>query len=109
MENTVEQGREVFSGEASYYGPKFHGKRTASGEIFDMYKKTAAHKTLPFNTILEVTNLSNRKQVIVRVNDRGPFVKGRILDLSYGAAREIDMLGSGVARVKVRILKHGSQ
>jgi len=100
---------EEFSGEASYYGPKFHGKKTANGEIFDMYKKSAAHRTLPFNTILEVTNLDNQKRVIVRVNDRGPFVKGRILDLSYQAAREIDMISSGVARVKVRILKTGTQ
>jgi len=102
-------GGEVFSGEASYYGPKFHGKKTANGEIFDMYKKSAAHRTLPFNTILEVTNLDNQKRVIVRVNDRGPFVKGRILDLSYEAAREIDMISSGVARVSVRILKTGIQ
>ena len=104
-----EESGEVFSGEASYYGPKFHGRKTANGEIFDMYKKSAAHRTLPFNTILEVTNLDNQKRVIVRVNDRGPFVKGRILDLSYEAAREIDMISSGVARVSVRILKTGTQ
>jgi rare lipoprotein A len=72
-----------------------------------MYKKTAAHKSLPFNTMLEVTNLENNKSVIVRVNDRGPFVGDRILDLSYGAAREIDMLSSGVVEVRIKILKWG--
>ena len=102
-----EQLGEELIGEASYYGPKFHGKKTANGEIFDMYKKSAAHKTLPFNTVLEVTNLENDQQVIVRVNDRGPFVKGRILDLSYAAAKEIDMIANGVARVRIRILKTG--
>jgi rare lipoprotein A len=96
-------------GEASYYGAEFHGRKTANGEVFDMYKKSAAHKTLPFNTILEVTNLDNQKSVIVRINDRGPFVKGRILDLSYAAAREINMIGSGVARVRIRILTPDDQ
>jgi rare lipoprotein A len=72
-----------------------------------MYKKTAAHKTLPFNTMLEVTNLENNQSVIVRVNDRGPFVGNRILDLSYGAARDIDMISSGVVRVKIKIVKLG--
>jgi len=98
---------EVFFGESSYYAEKFHGRKTANGEIFDMYKKTAAHKSLPFNTLLEVTNLENNKSVIVRVNDRGPFVGGRILDLSYGAAKEIDMISSGVVEVKIKILERG--
>jgi rare lipoprotein A len=97
----------VIYGESSYYADKFHGRKTANGEIFDMYKKTAAHKTLPFNTMLEVTNLENNKSVIVRVNDRGPFVGDRILDLSYGAAREIDMISSGVVEVKIKIIKWG--
>lgn len=102
----LEKGK-IFYGQSSYYAEKFHGRKTANGEIFDMYKKTAAHKTLPFNTMLEVTNLENNKSVIVRVNDRGPFVGDRILDLSYGAAREIDMIPTGVIRVKVKILKQG--
>ena len=98
---------DILYGESSYYADKFHGRKTANGEIFDMYKKTAAHKTLPFNTMLEVTNLENNQSVIVRVNDRGPFVGNRILDLSYGAAREIDMISSGVVRVKIKIVKLG--
>ncbi len=98
---------EVLYGESSYYADKFHGRKTANGEIFDMYKKTAAHKSLPFNTMLEVTNLENNQSVIVRVNDRGPYKKGRILDISYGAAREIHMISSGVVRVRIKILKWG--
>lgn len=98
---------EILYGESSYYADKFHGRKTANGEIFDMYKKTAAHKTLPFNTMLKVTNLENNQSVIVRVNDRGPYKKGRILDISYGAAREIDMISSGVVRVRIKILKWG--
>lgn len=98
---------EILYGESSYYADKFHGRKTANGEIYDMYKKTAAHKTLPFNTMLKVTNLENNQSVIVRVNDRGPYKKGRILDISYGAAREIDMISSGVVRVRIKILKWG--
>ena len=97
----------VFYGEASYYAEKFHGRTTANGEIFDMYKISAAHKTLPFNTILQVTNLENQKSIVVRINDRGPYKKGRILDLSYRAAQEIDLVSSGVVRVKVKIVKMG--
>lgn len=92
-------------GNASYYGKQFHGKQTASGEIFDMYKMTCAHKTLPFNTRVKVTNLSNKKTVIVRVNDRGPFVAGRIIDLSYAAAKKIDLILLGVTRVKIEVLQ----
>ena len=92
-------------GKASYYGKKFHGRKTASGEIFDMYKKTAAHRTLPLGTRIKVTNLENSKSVIVKINDRGPFVAGRILDLSYQAAKELDMLNQGVARVKIIVIK----
>jgi rare lipoprotein A len=98
----------VFYGEASYYAEKFHGKQTANGEIFDMYKISAAHKTLPFNTILKVTNLENKKSVVVRVNDRGPYKNGRVLDLSYQAAQEIDMISSGVIKVKIQIVKMGT-
>lgn len=103
-EKNVSTGK-VFNGKASYYATKFHGKRTSSGEIFDMYKKTAAHKTLPFGTKLKVTNLNNRKTTIVKVNDRGPFKPGRSLDLSYGAAIELDMLNDGVIKYKAEILK----
>jgi rare lipoprotein A len=96
-------------GKASYYGPKFHGKKTANGEIFDQNKMTAAHKSLPFGTVCKVTNRSNRKSVIVRINDRGPFVKGRILDLSYQAMKMLGGLRSGVINVKIEIIKYGSQ
>jgi len=87
---------------ASYYGAEFNGRTTSSGETFDMNALTAAHKTLPFGTLLEVTNLTNGKRVTVRVNDRGPFVANRELDLSYAAAAAIDMLGAGVAKVSIR-------
>jgi len=88
-------------GIASWYGRKFHRKKTSSGEIYNMYDKTAAHKTLPFGTHVKVKNLSNSKEVIVRINDRGPFVKQRIIDLSYGAGREIGLIGPGTARVRL--------
>ena len=93
-----------FEGEASWYGPNFHGKKTASGEIYDMYELTAAHKELPLGTTCIVTNLENDKSVTVRINDRGPFVKGRVIDLSYAAAKVIDMVDSGTARVRVEVL-----
>jgi len=104
---SVSGADDLFYGESSYYADKFHGRQTANGEIFDMYKKTAAHKTWPFNTMLEVTNLENNQSVIVRVNDRGPYKRGRILDLSYGAAKEIDMISRGVVEVKIKILQWG--
>jgi len=87
---------------ASYYGEEFNGRPTSSGEIFDMNAMTAAHKTLPFGTMLEVTNLANGKKVVVRVNDRGPFVPDRELDISKGAAKALDMLATGTARVSIR-------
>jgi rare lipoprotein A len=92
------------SGKASWYGTQFHGRRTSSGEVFDMHRITAAHKTLPLYTLVKVTNLSNGKHVILPINDRGPFVKGRVIDLSYAAAREIDMIGPGVTDVTVEAL-----
>lgn len=92
---------------ASYYAEKFHGKRTSNGEIFNMNDLTCAHKSLPFNTILKVTNLSNGKTVQVRVNDRGPFVAGREIDLSKAAAKKIGMITSGTAKVKIQIVKMG--
>ena len=91
-------------GNASWYGKKFHGRRTASGEIFDMYEKSGAHKTLPIGTYVRVSNLHNDKYTVLRINDRGPFVKGRIIDLSYGAAKEIGLIGPGVTKVKVTAL-----
>lgn len=101
------QNGSILTGTASYYGKKFHGRKTASGEIFNMYSLTAAHKRLPFGTIIRVTNKNNGKSVQVRINDRGPFMKGRIVDLSYQAARKLDMLKEGVAVVEIRILKLG--
>lgn len=91
-------------GIASWYGRDFHGRTTSSGEIYDMNSLTAAHKTLPIPTWVEVTNLDNGRRVIVRVNDRGPFVDGRIIDLSQRAAQEIGMIQSGTTRVQVRAL-----
>jgi rare lipoprotein A len=91
----------VQSGKASWYGKKFHGRKTANGERYDMYALTAAHKTLPFNTHVKVKNLSNGKSVVLRINDRGPFVRGRIIDLSYTGAKKIGLVGPGVAAVEI--------
>lgn len=94
-------------GVASWYGPGFHGKRTANGEIYDQHDLTAAHPSLPLGTRVMVTSLENGRSVEVRVNDRGPFVGGRVIDLSYAAARAIDMVGPGTARVRVELLDAG--
>jgi rare lipoprotein A len=91
-------------GVASWYGQKFHGRLTSNRELYDMHGLTAAHKTLPLPTYVQVTNLTNGKSVIVRVNDRGPFVSNRIIDLSYAAARRIDMIDTGTSLVEVRAL-----
>ena len=91
--------REV--GMASWYGRDFHGRRTSSGQPYDMYRMTAAHKTLPLPTYVRVTNLGNGRSVVVRVNDRGPFIDGRIIDLSFVAAQKLDIMTSGTARVEV--------
>lgn len=96
---------EILKGKASYYADKFHGKKTASGEPYDKKAYTCAHKTLQFGTMLKVKNMSNGKSVKVRVNDRGPFVAGRIIDLSGAAAEAIDMKKAGVVDVEVEILK----
>lgn len=93
-----------FTGVASWYGPGFQGRRTASGERFNMNALTAAHRELPFGTQLKVTHLENGKSITVTVNDRGPFVKGRVLDLSREAAKQIGMLGSGHAEVEATIV-----
>ena len=92
------------NGIASWYGPGFHGKKTSSGEIYDMHCLTAAHKTLPLNTLVKVTNLKTRKEVTVRVNDRGPFVDDRVIDLSLAAAKEIDLVSDGTAPVCVTVV-----
>ena len=92
-------------GVSSYYGKKFHGRKTANGETFNMYKLTAAHRVLPLGTHVRVTNLSNGRWVEVKVNDRGPFIEGRILDLSFAAALEIEMVQAGTARVMIEIIK----
>jgi rare lipoprotein A len=91
-------------GNASWYGVPFHGRRASNGEIYDMHKLTAAHRTLPFETVVRVTNLSNGKSTVVRITDRGPFVDNRIIDLSMAAAREIDSIGAGVVPVRLEIL-----
>lgn len=93
-----------FDGTASWYGPDFHSKKTSNGEVYDMYDMTAAHKTLPMNTVVRVDNLENGKSIVVRINDRGPFVNGRIIDLSNKAARDIDMIRKGTANVKITVL-----
>lgn len=95
-------------GIASWYGTKFHGHRTSSGEIYDMYAMTAAHKTLPLPTYVEVTNLENGRKVIVKVNDRGPFHENRIIDLSYSAATKLGIVAKGTGLVEVRAISSGS-
>ena len=91
-------------GVASYYGKRYHGRKTASGERFNMHELTAAHRTLPFGTNLKVTNLANDRSVVVRVNDRGPFKRDRILDVSLEAARRLQMVAAGLARVRIEPL-----
>lgn len=102
QEPIVLPGEFTQEGDATYYGPGFDGKKTASGEVFDQNALTAAHPTLPFGTRVLVTNLANNKQVVVHINDRGPFTQA-IIDLSYGAAREIGLLKTG--RVKIQALR----
>tara|TARA_B100001964_G_scaffold108863_1_gene121612 strand:- start:17 stop:487 length:471 start_codon:yes stop_codon:yes gene_type:complete len=106
---TVSKGnyRRVITGISSFYAEDFHGKLTANGEVYDMYGLTAAHKTLPLNTIARVTNLENNKSLILRINDRGPYVKGRILDCSYGAAKKLGFINNGTAKVKIEIIEVG--
>ncbi len=96
-------------GVASWYGPNFHGRRTANGELFDMYVASAAHTVLPLPTLVEVTNLENGRQITVRVNDRGPFVKNRLIDLSYEAAKQLGFVKQGTARVYVRVAPNNEQ
>lgn len=93
------------TGVASYYAHRFHGRRTANGERFNMHAMTAAHKKLKFGTHLKVTNLRNGRSVVVRINDRGPYAKGRIIDLSYSAAKKLGMMRSGTAKVKLQVVR----
>ena len=97
----------TLEGVASYYADDFHGKLTSNGETFDMNALTAAHRTFPFGTRIRVTNLENNRTVLVRVNDRGPFKEGRMIDLSLGAAKEINLVKTGTARVKLEVLEWG--
>jgi len=100
----------VLYGVSSYYGEDFHGKLTANGEVYDMYGMygvTAAHKTLPLNTVARVTNMENDKSIILRINDRGPYVAGRILDCSYGAAKKLGFVIQGTTKVKIEIIEFG--
>jgi len=101
---TVARVKDEFNGIASWYGPNFHAKKTSNGETYNMYGQTAAHKTLPMNTMVRVDNLENGKSTIVRINDRGPFVSGRIIDLSNKAAHEVNMVQKGTARVRITVL-----
>ena len=91
-------------GLASWYGSKFHGKQTANQEVYDMHAMTAAHKSLPFQTMVKVLNLENHREITVRINDRGPFIKGRIIDLSYAAAKKLQLIKKGVARVRIEVI-----
>ena len=104
---TMKRVPKVITGISSYYGTDFHGKLTANGEVYDMYGLTAAHKTLPLNTIVRVTNLSNNKSLILRINDRGPYVKGRILDCSYGAAKKLGFIAQGTTKVRIELIEVG--
>ena len=97
-------GSEEMEGLASWYGQPHHGRRAASGEVYNMHRLTAAHRTLPFDTIVLVHNKRNGREVNVRINDRGPFVKGRVIDLSYAAAKVLDMLKPGTAPVRLKIV-----
>lgn len=97
----------TMEGIASYYADDFNGKKTANGEIYDMHKMTAAHRSLPFNSKVRVTNLDNKRSIIVRINDRGPFKLERIIDLSLGAATQLGMKGTGTARVRLEVLEWG--
>ena len=98
---------DVITGISSWYGPNFHGKLTANGEVFDQYGVTAAHKTLPLGTVARVTNLDNNKSVILRINDRGPYVGDRILDCSYGAAKKLGFIAQGTTKVRIELIEVG--
>lgn len=102
---SIEPGNIQEKGQASYYANKFKGKKTASGELYDPNKMTAAHRTLPFGTMVRVMNLDNKKIVMVKINDRGPHIKTRIIDLSYAAAEKLDIIRRGVGEVAIEVVK----
>jgi rare lipoprotein A len=106
-ENEEQNVSTVQEGIASYYGDAFHGNTTANGETFDMYKFTAAHRTLPLGTKVRVKNLANNRSIILRINDRGPYVEGRIIDVSYAAAKQLGMVETGTANVRIEVLEMG--
>ncbi len=105
----TEQSYKTYVGKVSWYGPGFHGRKTASGERYNMYGYTAAHKTLPFGTILRLTDPKSQKTTFVTINDRGPYVKGRVLDLSQGAAKELGILNRGVAKLKIEVVSQNRE
>ncbi|MBS4029304.1 MAG: septal ring lytic transglycosylase RlpA family protein [Ignavibacteriales bacterium] len=107
-ENEEHDVIKVQEGIASYYGDAFHGNTTANGETFDMYKFTAAHRTLPLGTKVRVKNLANNRSIILRINDRGPYVDGRIIDVSYAAAKQLGMIETGTANVRIEVLEVGN-
>jgi rare lipoprotein A len=100
----LEKPQKAEIGHASWYGPRFHGKKTASGDVFDQTELTAAHRNLPLGSKVRVTNLENERSVEVKINDRGPFIAGRIIDLSHAAARALGMVEDGLARVRLELL-----
>lgn len=108
-DNSGSKGAAIEEGVASWYGPNFHGKLTANGETYNMNEMTAAHRSLPFNTVVQVENLDNGKNVVVRINDRGPYAHNRIIDLSRRAARQIDMEDAGTARVRLFLVEEGDR
>lgn len=103
----VHKGELIEAGVASWYGPQFHNKRTANMEVYDMHALTAAHPTLPFNTVVRVKNLANGRTVRVRINDRGPYVKNRVIDLSKRAADQLDMIRDGTSQVEIHLVREG--
>ena len=105
--NTNVKHKKKMVGISSFYAEDFHGKLTANGEIYDMYGLTAAHKTIPLNTIARVTNLANGKSLILRINDRGPYIQGRMLDCSYGAAKKLDFIKEGKTKVQIDVIEWG--
>ena len=102
--STYAKNKRVQIGKGSWYGKRFQGKRTANGERYNMYSYTAAHRTFPFNSMVKVTNLKNGRSIIVRINDRGPYHRGRIIDLSYLAAKKLGYAKRGVAKLKIKLL-----
>ena len=106
-EESINRNKMEYKGVSSWYGKDFHGNLTANGEVYDMYGITAAHKEFPLNTWARVTNLANDKSIILRINDRGPYVGDRILDCSYGAAKKLGFLEQGTTNVKINIIEWG--